>query len=290
MCLLAAGRSSCCANKMGTAIDSFLSSKAATNHRKAYVTSLRQYLQLFARGREGMGVSEFTTQHIEDWFAGRAESPSSRASNLGRLSSFFEYCCRRGWIENNPCCRVERVRILRKAPQILNPEQVKLLLGAADLIHPRLLLWMVLAVFVGVRRDELARLSLETIKKDAAHGILVIDATAAKMRRRRVIQLQPQARAWIDHALSRSAELPLAKIYVRRRIRQMRKWLALKSWPQDILRHTALSYQLAECRDASAVALDAGNSPAILLTHYNGLVTPEQLRAWKELMPNENCR
>ncbi|MCP5523587.1 MAG: hypothetical protein H7A46_18775 [Verrucomicrobiales bacterium] len=56
----------------------------------------------------------------------------------------------------------------------------------------------------------------------------------------------------------------------------MRDRLGFKAWPQDVLRHTAASQLLALRKDAAAVALELGNSPQVLLTHYRELVTREQ--------------
>jgi hypothetical protein len=55
------------------AIDGLLVAKAAANYRPACVTSLRQYLSLFARGREGWPLEAFTVETIEEWFATRKE-------------------------------------------------------------------------------------------------------------------------------------------------------------------------------------------------------------------------
>ena len=50
----------------------------------------------------------------------------------------------------------------------------------------------------------------------------------------------------------------------------------LRPWPDNALRHSAISYRLALTRDLPRVATEAGNSPAIVQRHYAELVKPER--------------
>ena len=48
------------------------------------------------------------------------------------------------------------------------------------------------------------------------------------------------------------------------------------TWKQNALRHSFISYRLAELQDVNRVALEAGNSPQMTFRHYGELATPEQ--------------
>jgi len=52
--------------------------------------------------------------------------------------------------------------------------------------------------------------------------------------------------------------------------------LGFGDWPKGLRRHTAAAHLLARKQDAAAVALELGNSPRVLLTHYRELVIREQ--------------
>lgn len=70
-------------------------------------------------------------------------------------------------------------------------------------------------------------------------------------------------------------------IAVRRFLRDARGWIGAPAWPPDLLRHTCASYWLADAGDAGKVAYMLGNSPAILLTHYQELVSSaDAARFW----------
>lgn len=271
---------------MSDAITLFLRSKQTSNFRPAYVTSLKQYLALFAKGREHVPITDITTEDIEAWFASRREAPSSQSANLGRLSALFSWCKRRRYITENPCDFIERVRIDRSAPEILTVDQMRKCLEFCITNKPRLLLWFVLAGMVGIRRDELLKLPKDAVKKKLSERMIVIDAAASKVRRRRIVELTEWQSAWIQFAISQpDAELPLPDSYVIKSLRRLRVVLGLDEWPQDILRHTALSHTLAEIKDVGKVAMWSGNSPKILLTHYNGLVMPEDNLKLRNILP-----
>ena len=56
-------------------------------------------------------------------------------------------------------------------------------------------------------------------------------------------------------------------------------------WKQNALRHSWISYRLAEIQDVNRVALEAGNSPQMIFRHYRELATPEQAHTWFSIAP-----
>ena len=58
------------------------------------------------------------------------------------------------------------------------------------------------------------------------------------------------------------------------------------AWKHNGLRHSFISYRLADTQDVNRVALEAGNSPAMIFRHYRELVTPEQAATWFSIAPS----
>jgi hypothetical protein len=56
-------------------------------------------------------------------------------------------------------------------------------------------------------------------------------------------------------------------------------------WGSNALRASALSYRLAETKDAAATALEMGNSPAVLLRDYRELTTEAEASEWFAVDP-----
>ena len=57
------------------------------------------------------------------------------------------------------------------------------------------------------------------------------------------------------------------------------------AWKHNALRHSFISYRVAETHDAAKVSLEAGNSPQMIFKHYRELVRPDAAKAWFGLMP-----
>ena len=56
-------------------------------------------------------------------------------------------------------------------------------------------------------------------------------------------------------------------------------------WKKNALRHSFISYRVAETQDVAKVALEAGNSPQIIFQHYRELVQPKEAKAWFGIKP-----
>ncbi len=57
------------------------------------------------------------------------------------------------------------------------------------------------------------------------------------------------------------------------------------AWKHNALRHSFISYRVADIQNVAQVALEAGNSPQMIFKHYRELVRPDAAKAWFGLMP-----
>lgn len=258
--------------------------KLSGGRRSRYVQGLESYLRMFASGRGAVGVHEITTADIERWFVSRGEANGTLASNLGRLSALFSLCVRRGYCPVNPCDAVERIRIEHKAPAILSVDECERLLAVCVTRKPKLLGYVALCLFAGVRPEEAEKLDWSSV--DLVNRRVVIDAAISKVRNRRVTELSGNAVAWLS-LCERSGRVAPWKMDRRKKlVRALRKAAGVQ-WCQDIMRHTAASHWMASKRDAAFVADQLGNSPRVLLTNYRALVTPEDNAKFAALFPRQ---
>ena len=56
-------------------------------------------------------------------------------------------------------------------------------------------------------------------------------------------------------------------------------------WKKNALRHSYISYRVAEVQDVPKVALEAGNSAQIIFQHYRELVQAKDAKAWFGIFP-----
>ncbi len=244
------------------------------------MTSLEQYLLRWSKGQEAKPISSVTLDEI-DAFINALPSLSSRATAINRLSTLFSFAVRKGWRSDNPCERVERPHVEHGTPSILTVEEAKKALEYTRKRMPRFLPWLTLAMFAGVRPEEADKLTRGDI--DVKRGIVTVDALAAKVRSRRIVHLKPAAVAW----LRLKGDLPLPHVTRRRCIRKLRDVLGWPAWKKDVLRHTAASYWLASDPDVGKIAMELGNSPAVLFRHYRELVGEEQAKDFWALIPEK---
>ena len=69
------------------------------------------------------------------------------------------------------------------------------------------------------------------------------------------------------------------------RVNQKGKDMPEFKWKHNALRHSFISYRVAQTQNVAQVALEAGNSPQMIFKHYRELVTPKEAEAWFAIVP-----
>jgi len=256
----------CDSAAIGQCIDELLAAKRNGNKTERYVKSLGHYLRQFSAGRAEKPIAEFSFAEIEDWMS-RYPCADTRRTWLSRLSPLFSFAVRRGYIEKNPCDRVERVTVDRQPPVILTPAQSRLLLATVPtMLRP----YLALGMFAGIRPEEITRLDWSQINFETKTA-----RVDGKTRRWRIVPLPDVAVRLLEKHPVKSGPVAPSHSTVTRWKHRARAALGLPRWPQDLLRHTAASYLVALHQDAAKVALWLGNSPRILMSHYHEPVSAE---------------
>ena len=110
-------------------------------------------------------------------------------------------------------------------------------------------------------------------------------AHKAKTATRRIVPLTDNLAKWLAIA-PRSGERvwPHSKGHFPREIMSVARESKLR-WKCNGLRHSFISYRVAQIQDVNRVALEAGNSPQMIFRHYRELATPEQAKTWFAIAP-----
>ncbi len=58
------------------------------------------------------------------------------------------------------------------------------------------------------------------------------------------------------------------------------------AWKHNALRHSFISYRVAQTQNVAQVALEAGNSPQMIFRHYRELVRPAEAEKWFGIVPH----
>jgi integrase len=250
---------------IGAALKELIATKKLANLRPTYLKSLDHYLGRFAAAHTGRTVGELTPATVEAWLA-QFPTAASRATWLNRINTLLAFCRQRGYIQANPCDQIARVKVDYRSPRILTPAEVETVL----LVTPTICLpYVALCLFCGIRPYEAMRLNWTDI--NLADRAVTVSAAASKVRHRRVVPISDRAFAILSEYPVKTGPVTPSLTTLRRFKRATKKVLGW--WQADILRHTAASYLLTAVGDASKVATQLGNSPGILLSHYNGLAS-----------------
>jgi integrase len=180
----------------------------------------------------------------------------------------------------NPCREVHVEKGDRPAPEILTVEQCRKLLKAAQAHKEgRLVPWLAISLFAGLRPFEITRLTWQQINlKD---GEIRLEANQTKTGRPRVVSICPTLRAW----LMRHKDETIFPPNWLKDFRAVRKAAGVERWPSDAARHTAISHFFRKTGSYGLTAEQFGNSESIIKAHYQGRVTSEDTKKFYGLKP-----
>lgn len=251
----------------------------------AYVSSAKLHVTAFA-SKVGGELAEVTVADINRYLTGLTHlGPVSRNTIRRNIITMFSFAKRQGYLHPDRKTAAEQTEKFKETDSeiaIFTPEEMQRLLLAA---HQRILPFLAIGGFAGIRSAEIHRLHWEDVKWDRGH--IEIAGKKAKTAARRLVPLTDNLKAWL--APWREATGPVVPISdspgalndvaVKARIPG--------GWRQNALRHSFISYRVAETGDVPRTALEAGNSPKMIFRHYREVVTPEDAKAWFTIMPPE---
>jgi integrase len=269
--------------RVADALAELLALKKARGKSERYLRDLRSRLNRFA-GTFQKNIGDVTTPEVQGWLDGMKLSSRSVKNYRAALETLFGFAESRGYIfkGGNPVDDTEKVSSNGDgAIEIFTPKEIAALLNHAPADYLPLL---ALGAFAGLRTAEAERLEWKDI--DLAGGFITVAAGKAKTRSRRLVPILPTLRAWLaTYAERRGKVWPDSDRARKRARREMLKASGVK-WKDNALRHSFISYRLAEIQNAAQVSLEAGNSPAMVFAFYRELVKPSDAVKWFAVKPD----
>lgn len=251
--------------------------KEAAGRRPTYLQHLKNKLGLFTVSFADRHLASIEPREIEEWLGANGWAAATRKSLFADIQTLFSWARRRGAIVENPCARIDKILLEDKPPGILKVAECRRLLKAALEKDRGLAAYLAIALFCGVRPHELRQLSWADV--DRRRGLVTIAGPKAKSRRRRLVTIPPNAKAW----LALRGDLPVKNLF--RRLDKIRAAAGIP-WPHDCLRHSFASYYLAEHQSADRTAHEMGHGSTVMLyAHYRALVTPTSAKQFWALTP-----
>jgi len=268
--------------------EDFLASRHSTGVSEAYARSARHNLKRFT-DRIRCNITDITTSDINR-FLGSLEGlgPVSRNSIRRTLITMFGFAKKQGYLHPDRKTAAELSEKFKEeetAIWIFTPDEMLRILLAA---HVRILPLFAIGGFAGIRSAEVARLDWEDIKWDRGH--IEITGSKAKTAARRLVPLTDNLKAWLAPWRGETGRIVTISDYPGALNDTGVKAGIPGGWRQNALRHSFISYRVAETGDVARTSLEAGNSPKMIFRHYREVVDEESARAWFSIIPPDGWK
>jgi integrase len=266
---------------VAAAVNEMIDKKTLKGVSDVYIRDLRYRLGFFAQSFH-CDVNQIAPDDVASFFERLRLSSRSHNNFLRALRTFFKFAQKHDWLskEADLLSRIEKRNEKRTPADIFTPAQVAALLRNAS---PEVAPCLALAAFAGLRSAEILRGNWSDI--DTRPGFIEVAARKAKTAARRIVPISENLLRWLAIAPRNGARVwPHTKDSFFKAMRRAADDAKIK-WKQNALRHSFVTYRLAEIQDVNRVALEAGNSPQMIFRHYRELATPDQGRNWFAIAP-----
>ena len=266
------------------AVQEMIEAKKLGGVSDVYLNDLRYRLGVFA-GCFACDLVSLTPDDVRSFFEGVKLGPRSFNNYLRTLKTFCRFAQDRGWLSKDAdlLASVKRRKEISTPVEILTSREMVALLEHAT---PQIAPCLALGAFAGLRSEEVLRLDWADATRRP--GFIEVAAHKAKTAARRLVPITDNLARWLETTSHCTGLLwqDTKAMFFKTRLRVAAQ--ARIKWKQNALRHSFISYRLAEIQDVNRVALEAGNSPQMIFRHYRELATPEQARTWFAISPTKS--
>jgi len=258
-----------------------LANRKANGKSELYLKDLQLRIGRFAESFKGP-ISAVTTKDIDQFLLKLKVKGRTRFNFLRTIGLLFSYAQAQGYLppDHPGISRVSKPSLPPPEVEVFTPEEMQKILDQAE---PEAIPALVIGAFAGVRSEEIKRLDWSDVNLQEGH--IEIRARNSKTRLRRLITMPENLRQWL-RPLAKLNGPVLPFVTLNNQFQKLARKAKLP-WKRNGLRHSFISYRVAETNDVSKVSYEAGNSPAMIQRHYLKVVTPKQAKAWFAIVPQD---
>ena len=245
--------------------------KADVNLAHAGKATLLHHLSKFAK-TVNRPLTLITSHDLDKYLDNPEYAPRTRHNHRSSLIALFNYARRKGYLpedKKHAAERTEEIRFKRPDVEIYSPSQARALLTLAD---PRLIPFLAIGLFAGIRSAELRRLCWEDI--DWTGAVIRLDKRITKTNQSRLVPMLPNLMAWLMPYKGLKGNILISQkatqLYdiIRPWLRSAENPALPSKWIDNGMRHSFASYYLAFTQNAAQAALACGHSVSMLLGTY----------------------
>jgi integrase len=277
-------------------VDEMLATKRTANLSVVHLKDLECRLNRFADAFQ-MNIGSVSGTLIQKWIDGLRRSSRTKHNYLRVTAALFNFAIKRKYLPKDAVEEIEAVQQTKEDTgeiEIFTPGEMQEILIAA---RPEMVPWLAIGGFAGLRSAEIQRLDWSEVNLVDRH--IEIKASKSKTAARRLVPITDNLAAWLAPYAQRAGKLTeyaswwnqFGKLAAEvSRLREERGQPCKFEWRHNALRHSFISYRVADIQNVAQVALEAGNSPQMVFKNYRQLVTPSAAKAWFAIIPPGGSR
>jgi integrase len=271
-------------------LEEMLQAKKSDGLSSGYLRHLNYDLKKFADSFH-CDIGAVVGTDVDTWLRGLKIAPRTRNNLRSGIQTLFAFAKTRRYLPKDHD-EIDSVLVAKDrggAIEIFTPSEFDEFLRHAD---KRIISFLTLGAFAGIRHSEIQRLDWKDINFDS--GMIEIRANMAKTASRRIIPLMDNLRSWLEPYRQNEGSVCAYRNMaseISRTVRHLndsrkkQKITGKFAWKHNALRHSFISYRLAQIQNTAQVALEAGNSPQMIFRHYRELVRLQDAEAWFSMFP-----
>jgi len=271
--------------RVGEVVQEMIKEKETSKETGDYhLRDLRCRLRAFVKAYD-CPIRMVTQEQLNTYVLGQDVRPRTRRNVRNTLANLFNYAKARGYLSaNHPGVpALPGKRKIRGEVAVYAPEELVSLLAAAK---PKIALAMAITAFAGIRAAELMRLSWKHVNFEERH--IEVPAVHAKTGVRRLVPITDNLLAWLEKYKEKDGPI-CTYVQVSNQYLKAAEEAGVK-WKRNGLRHSYVSYRVAEIANIGQVALESGNSPQVIQADYLKVVTQKLAQRWFSIYPGEGIR
>ena len=273
-----------CSPPIGKVADALVAELKSLGRRPRTIATAKSFVKLFARHFDGHKLTDVTRDEVEELAWYETDSARTAKNRITLARQVFNFGIRRGWADSNPANLIPVPSQPDRNPGVLTVDQVRVVLRKS----PKwgLLGYVTLGLFAGIRRCELVRMDWSAVHLSDSQ--IVIDASVATTRSRRVITIDDVLHRWLSCCAkpqgSIITEQRLEKVF-----KKFRQDVGIEDWPRNAMRHSFASYHLAKFKNVELTAFQMGHRGGTesLDQNYKALVSFADAERYWALRPED---
>jgi integrase len=270
--------------KVADLVTEFLEEKKKQGRSERHLETLKSHCKRFGDA-VCLNIGSVTAGDVDLFLDSLEIGARTRDNIVNSINTLFEYAKRKRYLpsDHDELSRVARLDNDHDGPiEIYTPEEMMTLLAAAD---ESLVSFIAIGAFAGLRSSEIQRLDWQDVKFDSDCIIVQKGKVKQRGKSRRIVPMLPNLKKWLKSVAQNSGLVwPHSKPY----LYEMLSTVATKAkvgWKSNALRHSFVSYRVAQIKNIPQVAYESGNSPQIIDSNYRELVTEQDAVKWFSIMP-----